>query len=296
MNDDQWLARRFEDDRPRLEAVAFRMLGSSGEAEDAVQEAWIRLAASDSGAIENLSGWLTTVVGRVCLDQLRRRRSRAEQPMPAFEEGGPAAEPVGVPGPAAGDPESAALLADSVSLALLVVLETLEPAERLAFVLHDMFAVPFGEIARIIDRTPAAARKLASRARSRVRGTGEPPARDVTRQRAVVEAFLEAARVGDFDALVAVLDPDVTARTDGGSVGPVIRGAAQLAGGAITFSAMAKSGELVLADGRIGVVAHAGDLGTRVLVFVVEGDRITALEAVTDAERLRGMELALLDA
>ncbi|WP_369431891.1 sigma-70 family RNA polymerase sigma factor [Glycomyces amatae] len=295
LHDDQWLARRFEADRPRLEAVAFRMLGSSGEAEDAVQEAWLRLAASDAGAIANLSGWLTTVVGRVCLDQLRRRRSRAEQAMPVFEEGGPAVEPADPSGPAA-DPESAALLADSVSLALLVVLETLEPAERLAFVLHDMFAVPFGDIAQIIGRTPVAARKLASRARSRVRGTGEPPSRDVGRQRAVVEAFLGAARDGDFDALVAVLDPDVTARTDGGSVGPIIRGAAQLAGGAITFSTMAKAGELVLADGKVGVIAHAGDLGTRMLVFTVEGDRITALEAVTDADRLRGMELTLLNA
>ncbi|SDD58784.1 sigma-70 family RNA polymerase sigma factor [Glycomyces harbinensis] len=293
MNDDQWLARRFEADRPRLEAVAFRMLGSSGEAEDAVQEAWLRLAASDTGAIANLSGWLTTVVGRVCLDQLRRRKTRAEQPMPAFEEG--LAEPAAQAGPAA-DPETAALMADSVSLALLVVLEALEPAERLAFVLHDMFAVPFDDIAQIIDRTPVAARKLASRARARVRGTGTPPTRDVSRQRTVVEAFMGAARDGDFDALVAVLDPDVTARTNGGSVGPVIRGAAQLAGGAITFSSMAKDGQLVVVDGKIGVVATAGDLGTRILVFTIEDDKITALEAITDAERLQGMELTLLDA
>jgi len=291
MNDDQWLARRFEDDRPRLEAVAFRMLGSSGEAEDAVQEAWFRLAASDSGAIENLSGWLTTVVGRVCLDQLRRRKSRAEQPMPEHE-----VEPVPLPGlPPQADPESEALMADSVSLALLVILETLEPAERLAFVLHDMFAVPFEAISRIIDRSPAAARKLASRARARVRGTGEPPSRDVSRQRTVVEAFLEAAREGNFEGLVAVLDPEVTLRTDVGSVGQIIQGAERIAGGAMTFAAMATAAQLVLVNGNIGVVSSLPDLPTRVLVFTVVDGRITTMEGITDAESLRGMELVLLD-
>ncbi|WP_030160433.1 sigma-70 family RNA polymerase sigma factor [Glycomyces sp. NRRL B-16210] len=297
--DDQWLARRFEADRPRLEAVAFRMLGSSGEAEDAVQEAWFRLASSDTGAIANLSGWLTTVVGRVCLDQLRRRKSRAEQPMPehASDYG---SGPVPLPDPAPeADPESAALLADSVGLALLVVLETLEPAERLAFVLHDMFAVPFDEIGRILDRTPVAARKLASRARARVRGNGGPPSRDVSRQRAVVEAFQEAARGGNFDALVAVLDPEVTARTDGGTVGPILRGAAQIAGSAITFAALGTAGEMMLVDGRIAVVAAPADQPTRMLVFTVEstpeGDRITALEGITNAENLRGRALTLIE-
>jgi RNA polymerase sigma-70 factor (ECF subfamily) len=295
MNDDQWLARRFEADRPRLEAVAFKMLGSSGEAEDAVQEAWFRLAASDAERIENLSGWLTTVVGRVCLDQLRRRRTRGEQPLPEYET-----EPVPLPGatPRAApeaDPESAALMADSVSLALLVVLETLEPAERLAFVLHDMFAVPFDDIAQIVDRTPAAARKLASRARARVRGTGEPPRREVSRQRAVVEAFLAAAREGNFDKLVSVLDPEVTLRTDAAEVGTIIRGAATIAGGAMTFAAMANTAQLVLADGKIGVVSAIPDMPTRVLVFTVEDGRITEMQGFTDAARIRDMALTLLD-
>ncbi|HEX2143378.1 MAG TPA: sigma-70 family RNA polymerase sigma factor [Glycomyces sp.] len=304
MNDDQWLAQRFEADRPRLEAVAFRMLGSSGEAEDAVQEAWFRLAASDTERIDNLSGWLTTVVGRVCLDQLRRRKSRAEQPMPDYETApgsGPTALPSlaeasAVSGDAAADPESAAVMADSVALALLVVLETLEPAERLAFVLHDMFAVPFDDIAQIVDRSPAAARKLASRARARVRGTDVPERREMSRQRTVVEAFLSAAREGNFDGLVAVLDPEVTLRTDISSVGQIIRGAAQIAGGAMTFAAMVNVAELVLVDGKIGVISAIPDMPTRVLVFTVEDDRIIAMDGFTDADRIREMDLALLDA
>jgi RNA polymerase sigma factor (sigma-70 family) len=293
MNDDQWLAERFETDRPRLEAVAFRMLGSSGEAEDAVQEAWFRLAASDTARIDNLSGWLTTVVGRVCLDQLRRRKSRAEQPMPDYET-----EPTALPGPAdvEADPESAAVIADSVSLALLVVLETLEPAERLAFVLHDMFGVPFDDIAQIVDRTPTAARKLASRARARVRGTDVPRRQAVSKQRTVVEAFLAAARGGDFEALVSVLDPEITLRTDAAEVGQIIRGAAQIAGGAMTFAAMATHAQLVLADGKIGVISSLPNAPTRVLVFTVEGDKIIAMEGVTDPDRVRGMDLTLLDA
>jgi RNA polymerase sigma-70 factor (ECF subfamily) len=298
MNDDQWLAERFETDRPRLEAVAFRMLGSSGEAEDAVQEAWFRLAASDTERIENLSGWLTTVVGRVCLDQLRRRKSRAEQPMPTSLDGTVELEPVALPGPAdvEADPESAAVIADSVSLALLVVLETLEPAERLAFVLHDMFGVPFDDIAQIVDRTPTAARKLASRARARVRGTDVPQRKEVSKQRTVVEAFLAAARGGDFEALVSVLDPEITLRTDAAEVGQIIRGAAQIAGGAMTFAAMATGAQLVLADGKIGVISSLPDAPTRVLVFTVEGDKIIAMEGVTNPDRVRGMELTLLDA
>jgi RNA polymerase sigma factor (sigma-70 family) len=293
MNDDQWLAERFETDRPRLEAVAFRMLGSSGEAEDAVQEAWFRLAASDTARIDNLSGWLTTVVGRVCLDQLRRRKSRAEQPMPDYET-----EPTALPGTAdlETDPESAAVIADSVSLALLVVLETLDPAERLAFVLHDMFGVPFDDIALIVDRTPTAARKLASRARARVRGTDVPQRKEVSKQRSVVEAFLAAARGGDFEALVSVLDPEITLRTDAAEVGQIIRGAAQIAGGAMTFAAMASAAQLVLADGKIGVISSLPNAATRVLVFTVEGDRIIAMEGITDPDRVRGMELTLLDA
>jgi RNA polymerase sigma factor (sigma-70 family) len=297
MNDDQWLAERFETDRHRLEAVAFRMLGSSGEAEDAVQEAWFRLAASDAARIDNLSGWLTTVVGRVCLDQLRRRKSRAEQPMSTSFDGTVEVEPTALPGPAdvAADPESAAVIADSVSLALLVVLETLDPAERLAFVLHDMFGVPFDDIAQIVDRTPTAARKLASRARARVRGTDVPQRQEVSKQRMVVEAFLAAARGGDFEALVSVLDPEITLRTDAAEVGQIIRGAAQIAGGAMTFAAMATAAQLVLADGKVGVISSMPGLPTRILVFTVEGEKIIAMEGVTDPDRVRGMELTLLD-
>jgi len=207
MDDHDWLARRFEDHRAHLRAVAYRMLGSSGEADDAVQEAWLRLSRSDTSGIDNLGGWLTTVVARVCLNMLQARRSRREQPVghdlpePPAGRGGP------------DDPEQQALEADSVGLALLVVLDPLTPAERLAFVLHDLFAVPFEEIAPILERSPAAARQLASRARRRVRGA-EPPEADVARQRAVVDAFLAASREGDFDALVALLDPDVVLRAD----------------------------------------------------------------------------------
>ena len=291
MRDEQWLAERFEDNRTRLRAVAFRMLGSASEAEDAVQETWIRLSGADTGGIENLNGWLTTVTGRVCLDYLRSRRRRGEQALgDAYDE------PV-VELPAPDDPESEALLADSVGLALLVVLETLDPAERLAFVLHDMFGVPFDDIARVVDRSPAAARQLASRARRRVRGTGEPPNPDQVRQREVVEAFLSAARAGDFDALVAVLDPEITVRTNGGSVGPILKGAATVAGGAITFNTMARTSQLVLANGSVAVIS-GGDpaIPTRVLTFAFNGDKVAGLDVVTDPVLLREMDLTLLHA
>src|SRR5215212_3914715 len=218
---DEWLAERFEEHRACLRAVAYRMLGSTSEAEDAVQETWLRLVRSDTSGVENLGGWLTTVVARVCLNMLRSRRSRHEESLE-----GPFGEPLGarVPDPIVGradetNPEHEALLADSVGLALLVVLETLSPAERFAFVLHDMFGVPFGEIAPIVGRSPAAARQLASRARSRVRGAAPSPDADLGRPREVVDAFLAASRGGDFDALLAVLDPEVVLRADSGAAG-----------------------------------------------------------------------------
>src|SRR4051794_4823601 len=233
MSEHDWLAERFEEHRRHLRAVAYRMLGSVSEADDAVQEAWLRLSRSDSREIENLGGWLTTVVGRVCLNVLRTRRTRREQPLDVHVP-----EPI-VSREGGLDPEYEALLADSVGLALLVVLETLSPAERLAFVLHDMFAVPFEEIAPMVDRTPAATRKLASRARTRVRGATPMPDPDVARQREVVAAFLSAARKGDFDALVAVLDPDVVLRADGGDhagLSQRMQGAETVAGQALLWS------------------------------------------------------------
>ncbi|MBE1875103.1 sigma-70 family RNA polymerase sigma factor [Myceligenerans pegani] len=286
--EDRWLADRFEEDRPRLVAVAHRMLGSTAEAEDAVQEAWLRLAATESSEIQNLSGWLTTVVGRVCLDQLRSRKAKREQPIPEA-----AAELPAPPAPT--DPEEAALLADSVGVALLVVLETLDPAERLAFVLHDMFGVPFDQIAGIVDRSPVAARQLASRARRRVRGTPEPPSREIAAQRHLAEAFTAAAREGDFEALVALLDPDITLRTHSDDVCLTIRGAANIAGRAIAFSSVAETGQLVRVGDRIGAIGATAAAPPSVMVFTVEDGRITALDAYTDPELIRGLGLALLD-
>src|SRR3954469_12782576 len=225
MTEGEWLAERFEANRTHLRAVAYRMLGSVSEADDAVQEAWLRLSRTDASQVANLGGWLTTVVARVSLDMLRSRTARREQPLETHVP-----EPI-VSSDAGADPEQEALIADSVGLALLVVLETLSPAERLAFVLHDMFGVPFDEIAPIVDRSPVAARQLASRARRRVRGAAPAPDPDLARQRQVVDAFLAAARDGDFDALVAVLDPDVVLRVDRGAVRPgasqEVRGAAE---------------------------------------------------------------------
>ncbi|MGB2952648.1 MAG: RNA polymerase sigma factor SigJ, partial [Gaiellaceae bacterium] len=223
MNEHDWLAERFEGERPHLRAVAYRMLGSISEAEDAVQESWLRLSRANAGKVDNLRGWLTTVVGRVCLDMLRARRSRREQYV-----GDWLPEPI-VTVETGDDPEQEALLADSVGLALLVVLETLTPAERLAFVLHDMFAVSFEEIAGIVGRTPAAARQLASRARRRVQGATPSPDLDLALQRKVVDAFLAAARAGDFEALLEVLDPDVVFRADTRRVRPPVIGAAAVA-------------------------------------------------------------------
>ncbi|MFL6051639.1 MAG: RNA polymerase sigma factor SigJ [Actinoallomurus sp.] len=293
MDDREWLAGRFEEHRGRLRAVAYRMLGSVNEAEDAVQEAWLRLSRSDADAVENLEAWLTTVVARVCLNTLRSRDRRREDPLD-----------VRVPDPIIGredghDPEHQAVLADSVGLALLVVLETLTPAERLAFVLHDMFAVPFEEIGPMVERSPAAARQLASRARRRVRGQAPAPEPDLARQRDVVAAFFAAARDGDFEALVAVLDPDVVLRSDGGTARArhtaVISGARSVAAQAITFGRLAPHARPALVNGAAGVVVVANGRPLSVMAFTVTDGRIAAIDVLADPERLGGLDLAVAD-
>jgi RNA polymerase sigma factor (sigma-70 family) len=292
VDDKQWLAERFEAHRTRLRAVAYRMLGSVSEADDAVQEAWLRLSRSEADEIENLGGWLTTVVGRVSLNMLRSRRTRREEPLDAVHMPEPIVDRVD-----GTDPEHEALLADSVGLALLVVLETLSPAERLAFVLHDMFAVPFDEIARIVDRSPEAARQLASRARRRVRVEETVPDPDPETQREVVEAFLVAARDGDFDRLVAVLDPDAVLRAD---LGPAaasgeVRGAEAIARQAVTFSRLGLAMELALINGAVGVVTRQDGEPFSVTGFTVSAGRIVAMDILADPERLRRLDLTLLD-
>ncbi|MBZ9641953.1 sigma-70 family RNA polymerase sigma factor [Streptomyces sp. PSKA30] len=279
MGDNDLLAERFEAHRTHLRAVAYRMLGSLAEADDAVQEAWFRLSRSDTREVGNLGGWLTTVVGRVCLDMLRSRKSRAEESLDA-----------GAPVPAAGaDPEQDALLADSVGVALLVVLETLTPAERLAFVLHDMFAVPYEEVAAIVGRTPTTARQLASRARRRVQGAPAPES-DLVRQRQVVDAFLAAARGGDFDGLLEVLDPDVVVRSEAG----VNTGAAAVASGAISYARLGRTGRPALVDGATGLVVLSADgrvEGATIFRFV--RDRIAVIEGVTDPADLSRLDITL---
>ncbi|WP_374204065.1 sigma-70 family RNA polymerase sigma factor [Streptomyces sp. HPF1205] len=282
------LAARFERQRGQLKAVAYRMLGSLAEADDAVQETWLRLSRHGAGQVDNLDGWLTTVTARVCLDMLRRRKTRREEPLDTH-----------VPDPVvsaldAVDPEHEALLADAVGLALLVVLDTLAPAERLAFVLHDMFAVPFDDIAPIVDRSPAAARQLASRARRRVRGAGTTPDPDLARQREVVEAFMAAARGGDFEALVALLHPDAVLRADVGA-GPVghsreVIGAATIASQAITFSASASEADLVLVNGTVGLLGLRGGEPSAVMAFTVRDGRITSIQILGDPERIEAMD------
>ncbi|GAA3466375.1 RNA polymerase sigma factor SigJ [Nonomuraea roseola] len=290
MKPDDFLAVRFEGHRPHLKAVAYRMLGSLAEAEDAVQEAWLRLARSDAGDIDNLGGWLTTVVGRVCLDMLRARKGRREEPLEARLP-----DPV-VSREDAADPEQQALLADSVGLALLVVLESLTPAERLAFVLHDMFGLPFEQIAPIVDRTPSAAKKLASRARQRVRGSAPSPDPDLTAQRRVVDAFLAAARGGDFDALLAILDPDVVLRADGGMLTngmKIIRSAAAVAGQAATFQRMATTAAThpALINGLPGLVNTIDGQPISVMSFTVADGRIAAIDILSDPDRLAYLDL-----
>ncbi|MET7703238.1 RNA polymerase sigma factor SigJ [Streptomyces sp. NPDC005485] len=290
------LARQFEDHRGHLRAVAYRMLGSLSEADDAVQETWLKLSGTDTEDIRNLGGWLTTVVGRVCLNMLRSRTSRREEPMDTY-----------VPDPVVSsleriDPEQEVLLADSVGLALLVILETLEPAERLAFVLHDMFAVPFDDIASIVGRSSAATRQLASRARRRVQGSAPTPDPDLGRQKKVLDAFLAAARGGDFEALVAVLDPDVVLRADAGAlvggaaVSKLVRGAEAVAGQAVMFRSVAVSSRLVLVNGSVGVVTMLDGKPMGVMGVTVADGRIVAVDILADPERLARLDLSALEA
>jgi RNA polymerase sigma-70 factor (ECF subfamily) len=289
MTDKTALGEQFEAQRSRLRAVAYRMLGSLSEADDAVQEAWIRLQRSDAAAIDNLGGWLTTVVGRVCLDMLRARTSRREEPYEGY-----------VPDPVVSltggaDPEQEALLADSVGLALLVVLETLPPAERLAFVLHDVFAVPFEEIAPIVGRTPVAARQLASRARRRVQGAAVPDT-DLRRQREVVDAFLSASREGNFEALLAVLDPDVVLRVDRGALpaglSRMVRGAREVTGLALRFSGEGWRADPAVVNGAAGLVVSRGGKVFSVVAMTIRGGRIASIDILADQERIRRLGLS----
>jgi RNA polymerase sigma factor (sigma-70 family) len=297
MDENQWLADRFEEQRPRLRAVAYRMLGSLAEADDAVQDAWLRLSGARAGDVENLGGWLTTVVARVCLNMLRSRNLRREEPLGVHV-------PDPVIGPEAGlRPEEQALLADSVGLALQVVLDTLNPDERLAFVLHDMFDLPFDEIAPMVGRNPAAARQLASRARRRVKGAEIPADLDLGRQRAVVDAFFAAARGGNFAALVAVLDPDVVLRIDAGAAHPaasmVVRGADAVARQALTGLATAlRTFELqpALVNGSAGMIMSRRGRPLTVMGFTVADGKIAEIDAVADPQRLQQIAAAVRDA
>lgn len=279
----------FAEHRARLRSVAYRMLGSVSEADDAVQETWLRLRDADPGEVANVGGWLTTVVGRVCLNALRSRERRREEPLDVRV-------PDPIVGPEAGaDPEHETVLGDSVGLALLVVLDTLTPAERLAFVLHDMFAVPFEEIAPLIERSPAATRQLASRARRRVRGQAPAPDQDLGRQRAVVDAFFAAARDGDFDGLVSVLDPDVVLRSDGGrrreGLTLTIRGAREVAGQATSFGRLSPLARPTMVNGAPGVVVAAHGAPLSVMGFTVTGGRIRTIDVLADPERLETLRL-----
>jgi RNA polymerase sigma factor (sigma-70 family) len=290
MDQQEWLAQRFEEHRPHLRAVAYRMLGSVSEADDAVQDAWIRLSRSDTSEVQNLGAWLTTVVARVALNMLRSRKARREQPLD-----------VHVPDPIVDstdgtNPEHEALLADSVGLALLVVLETLTPPERLAFVLHDMFAVPFDEIATILERSPDAARQLASRGRRRVRGSAPIPDADLSAQWQVVEAFLAAARDGDFAGLVAVLDPDVVLRADGGleGISSYVEGAETVASQAMMWSRVDLTIHRALINGAAGVVSMRDGQPFSVVAVTVRGGRIVEMDILSDPERVRQLDLAVI--
>jgi len=306
MTDNDWLASAFEQHREHLRAVAYRLLGSMSDADDAVQDTWLRLTSADASEVENLGGWLTTAVARVSLNMLRSRRHRPERPVgdswPASAEAS-AGDGAAGPGAAAplGDPESEAVLADSVGLALLVVLDTLTPAERLAFVLHDMFAMPFTEVADVLGRTPDAARQLASRARRRVRGAPSPDhAADIVRQREVATAFLAAARGGDMSALVALLDSDVTLTGDAAAVPAgrpaVVHGAERVAAGAIAAgTARTEESRLALVDGAVGIVyAPAGHLRIVLTMKISDAGRITAIDVIADPDRLGRLHLAVL--
>ena len=295
MDDSEWLAQRFEEHRVHLRAVAYRMLGSLSEADDAVQDAWLRLSRAGAGEIENLGGWLTTVVARVCLNVLRSRNVRREQPLDVHLP-----DPIITPEGQL-QPEEEALLADSVGLALQVVLDTLAPAERLAFVLHDMFELPFEEIATMVGRTPAAARQLASRARRRVTAAGiRAPDPDLTRQRQVVDAFFSAARGGDFDALVAVLDPGVVLRADFGArrtaASTVVRGAEAVARQALLGASPAAELHHALVNGAAGVVITMRGRPFAVMAFTVASGRIVGIDVIADPERVRRVASAVLAA
>jgi RNA polymerase sigma-70 factor, ECF subfamily len=290
------LAEQFEEHRAHLRAVAYRMLGSASEAEDAVQESWIRLGRTDVTDVENLRAWLTTVVGRVCLDMLRTRTSRREDPLDE--------NATHVPDPvitrADGDPESDAIVADSVGLALLVVLETLEPAERLAFVLHDVFGMTFEEIAPVVDRSAVAARQLASRARRRVQGQAPSSDADLRKQRRVLDAFLAAVQDGDFERLVTVLDPDIVLRADGGAIkgmSRLVRGAQAVAAQAATFSKIGLSNQVVLVNGNIGLVCRLPDERLfAVIGFTIAGGKVVEMDILADPERLSRLDLSAIEA
>ena len=288
-----WLAERFEAQRTHLRAVAYRMLGSMTEAEDAVQEAWLRLTRSETSAVENLRGWLTTVVARICLDMLRSRKSLPEEPLSSDVPESVASRKDAI------QPETEMLVANSVGLALLVVLETLSPAERVAFVLHDMFDLPFDEIAPIVGRSPTAARQLASRARRRMQGAAMVPDADLARQREVVDAFFAAARGGDFDALVAMLDPDVVVRSDGGVLRPgasvVVHGAPAVAEQALTFARLSPFVRPALVNGAAGVVVAPHGRPFSVMGFTVRGGKIVEIDVLADPARLAQLDLAVLD-
>jgi len=293
MDDKDFLAERFEEHRVHLQRVSYRMLGSRSDADDAVQEAWIRLSQSDAGEVENLGGWLTTVVARVCLNMLRSRRTRREQPF-----GGHVPDPI-VSRADDSDPEHEALLADSVALALLIVLETLSPAERLAFVLHDMFAVPFDEIAAMVERTPEATRQLASRARRRVRGGVPTPDPDRTRQREVVDAFHAAARDGELERLVALLHPDVVLRVDFGPAAPIpfreLSGARVVAEQAATYGRFPGVSREVLVNGAAGYVRFRDGKPFSVVGYIVADAKIAAIDILADPVRLARLDLSALD-
>jgi RNA polymerase sigma factor (sigma-70 family) len=291
MRQESWLAAHFEDSRPHLRAVAYRLLGSREEADDAVQESWLRLSRSDPDKVENLTGWLTTIVARVCLDMLRSRRARPEDPA-----GTQIPEPLTDPSEPA-LPEQQALIADSIGSAMLVVLDTLSPQERVAFVLHDVFGVSFEEIAPVIGKTAAASRQLGSRARRRVQGTGQTPTASASRQRAVVDAFLAASRDGHFEALLALLDPDVVLSRDAAAValaaGPAgVRGAHDVAQ---LFSGRARGAQPALIDGQAGLVWAPGDRPRVVFALHIDGDVITRIDVIADPGHLAGLELVILD-
>ena len=289
MDEADWLAARFEEQRAHLRTVAYRMLGSQAEADDAVQNAWLRLNGADTSEVQNLAGWLTTVVARECLNMLRSRRERREEPLADAVTGPP------VSADHDGDPEAAVLLADSVGPALMVVLDTLAPAERLAFVLHDIFAVPFDDIAPILERSPVAARQLASRARRRVQGATPPRQIDLARQRRIVDAFLAALRHGDFDALVAVLDPEVVLRDDSAGLpggAATMRGAQAVGAFALRYSRGARFVRPALVDGTAGLAIGLRGRLIGALRFTFSGDAITEIEMISDRDRLRHVDLA----